>query len=181
MYDFCGILSSSSQVPAPVGLLFQWFSYGICIWQASLLFARFWCSWTSSPPPAGGSVPCCSPSHSVCYLRDSGVPGPPLLLPQVALFLAAPPAILYAICAILVLLDLLSSSRGWLCSLLLPQPFCTLFARFWCLRWPLETHFELFWVLVTKWLSDGLWRLILSYSEVWWPNGSQLLYEPTVP
>ncbi len=49
------------------------------------------------------------------------------------------------------------------------------------LRLPLETHFELFWVLVTKWLSDGLWMLILSYSEVWWPNGSQLLYEPTVP
>ncbi len=112
--------------------------------------------------------------QQACCLRDSGAPGPPLLLPRVALFLAAPTAILYAICAILVFLDLLSSSRRWLCSLLLPQPFCTLFARFWCLRWPLETHFELFWVLLTKWLSDGLWRLILSYSEVCWPNGSQM-------
>ena len=42
------------------------------------------------------------------------------------------------------------------------------------LRWPLETLFELFWVLVTKCLSDGFWRLILSYSQVWWPNGSQM-------
>ena len=29
------------------------------------------------------------------------------------------------------------------------------------LRWPLEAHFELFWALVAKWLSDGLWRLIV--------------------
>ena len=26
------------------------------------------------------------------------------------------------------------------------------------LRWPLEGHFELFWALVAKWLSDGLWK-----------------------
>ena len=30
------------------------------------------------------------------------------------------------------------------------------------LRWPLEGHFELFWALVAKWLSDGPWRLSLS-------------------
>ena len=27
------------------------------------------------------------------------------------------------------------------------------------LRWPLEGNFELFWALVAKWLSDGLWRV----------------------
>ncbi len=31
------------------------------------------------------------------------------------------------------------------------------------LRWSLEAHFELFWALVAKWLSDGLWRLILLF------------------
>ena len=41
------------------------------------------------------------------------------------------------------------------------------------LRWPLETHFELFWALVAKWLSDSLWRHSLSYSGVWWPNSSR--------
>ncbi len=43
------------------------------------------------------------------------------------------------------------------------------------LRWSLEAHFELFWALVAKWLSGGLWRLILSSSELWWPNGSQMV------
>ena len=42
------------------------------------------------------------------------------------------------------------------------------------LRWPLEGHLELFWALVAKWLSDGLWRVILSSSGLWWPNGSQM-------
>ena len=42
------------------------------------------------------------------------------------------------------------------------------------LRWPLEGHFELFWALVAKWLSDGLWRVILSSSGPWWPNGSRM-------
>ncbi len=42
------------------------------------------------------------------------------------------------------------------------------------LRSPLEAHFKLFWALVAKLLSDGLWRLILSYSWLWWPNGSQV-------
>ncbi len=42
------------------------------------------------------------------------------------------------------------------------------------LKWPLEGHFELFWALVAEWLSDGLWRVILSYSGLWWPNGSQM-------
>ena len=45
------------------------------------------------------------------------------------------------------------------------------------LRWPLEVHFELFWALVAKWLSDGLWRLILSSSGLWWPTGSQMASE----
>ena len=26
--------------------------------------------------------------------------------------------------------------------------------------------------VVAKWLSDGFWRVILSYSELWWSNGS---------
>ena len=43
------------------------------------------------------------------------------------------------------------------------------------LRWPLEAHFELFWALVVKWLSDGSWRLILSSSGLWWPNASQMV------
>ncbi len=38
------------------------------------------------------------------------------------------------------------------------------------LRGPLEGHFELFWALVAKWLSDGLWRVILSSSGLCWPN-----------
>ena len=42
------------------------------------------------------------------------------------------------------------------------------------LRWPLEGHFELFWALVAKWLADGLGRVILSSSGLWWPNGSQM-------
>ena len=43
------------------------------------------------------------------------------------------------------------------------------------LRWPLEAQFELFWALVAKWLSDGLCRVILSYSWLWWPNCSQMV------
>ena len=43
------------------------------------------------------------------------------------------------------------------------------------LRLPLEAHFELFWALVAKWLSDGLWRVILSSSGLRWPNGSQMV------
>ncbi len=39
---------------------------------------------------------------------------------------------------------------------------------------PLERHFELFWAVVAKWLSDGLWRVILSSSGLCWPNGSQM-------
>ncbi len=42
------------------------------------------------------------------------------------------------------------------------------------LRWPLEGNFELSWAMVAKWLSDGLWRVILSSSGLWWPNGSQM-------
>jgi hypothetical protein len=42
------------------------------------------------------------------------------------------------------------------------------------LRWPLEHHFELFWAPVAKWLSDGPWRVILSSSGLWWPNGPQM-------
>ncbi len=35
-------------------------------------------------------------------------------------------------------------------------------------KWPLEMeiHFELFWVLVAEWLTDDLWRYILSSSEL---------------
>ena len=43
-----------------------------------------------------------------------------------------------------------------------------------CRRCLKETHFELFWALVAKWLSDGLCRLILSSSGLWWPIGSQM-------
>ena len=32
------------------------------------------------------------------------------------------------------------------------------------LRKPLEAHFEHFWAQLAKWLSEGLWRLILSIS-----------------
>ena len=39
----------------------------------------------------------------------------------------------------------------------------------------LEGHFELFWALVAKWLSDGL-SIILSSSGLQWPNGSQMAY-----
>ena len=62
------------------------------------------------------------------------------------------------------------------------------------LRWPPEGHLELFWALVAKWLSDGLWRVIFELwwalvakwlsdglwrvafrsSGLWWPNGSQM-------
>jgi hypothetical protein len=42
------------------------------------------------------------------------------------------------------------------------------------LRWPREAHFELFWALVPEWLSDGLWRLILSRSGLWCQNGCQM-------
>jgi len=41
-------------------------------------------------------------------------------------------------------------------------------------RLPLEAHFELFWALVAEWLPDGLWRFILSFSGLWWQNGSQI-------
>ncbi len=44
------------------------------------------------------------------------------------------------------------------------------------LRWPLEYRFELFWAPVAKWLSDGLWKGILSSSGLSWPNGSQMAY-----
>ena len=39
------------------------------------------------------------------------------------------------------------------------------------LRWPLEAHFEVFWVLFAECLPDGLWRLIWSSSAIWWQNG----------
>ena len=42
------------------------------------------------------------------------------------------------------------------------------------LRWPMEAHFELVWALVANWLSDGLWRLILSCLGLWCQNGSQM-------
>ena len=42
------------------------------------------------------------------------------------------------------------------------------------LRWPMEGRFELFWALVPKWLSDGLWKLILSSSGLCWLNDSQM-------
>jgi hypothetical protein len=35
-------------------------------------------------------------------------------------------------------------------------------------------YFELFRALVAKGLPDGLWRVILSCSELWWRNGSQM-------
>ncbi len=35
-------------------------------------------------------------------------------------------------------------------------------------------HFELFWALEAKWLSDGLWKLVLSSFGPWWRNGSQM-------
>ena len=38
------------------------------------------------------------------------------------------------------------------------------------LRWPLEGHFELFWALLAKCLSDGLWMVILRSSGLWWPK-----------
>ncbi len=47
------------------------------------------------------------------------------------------------------------------------------------LRWPLEGHFELFWPLVAKWLSDGFGKVILSSSGLWWPNGFQMLLYAT--
>jgi hypothetical protein len=42
-----------------------------------------------------------------------------------------------------------------------------------CLRTPLELHFELICGLLAKWLSGGLWSFILSYPDPSWPNGSQ--------
>ena len=42
------------------------------------------------------------------------------------------------------------------------------------LRWPLH-HFELFWAPMAKWLSDGLWKVILSSSGLSWPTGSQMV------
>ena len=53
------------------------------------------------------------------------------------------------------------------------------FQHFWAqgrqvaLRRPLETHFEHFWAQFAKWLSGGLWKLILSISRLRWLNGSQ--------
>ena len=41
------------------------------------------------------------------------------------------------------------------------------------LRTPLEFYFEHFWPLLAKWLSGGLWSLILSTSIFCWPNGFQ--------
>ncbi len=41
-------------------------------------------------------------------------------------------------------------------------------------RWSLEVHLELFWALVAKLLPGGLWRLIWSYSGLWWRNGFQM-------
>ena len=38
-------------------------------------------------------------------------------------------------------------------------------------------HFEHFWHLVAKWFFDGLRKLILSNSSIWWPNGSQISSE----
>ena len=42
------------------------------------------------------------------------------------------------------------------------------------LRWPLEADFELFWVLMAEWLSDGLWKFILSSFELWCQNGFRM-------
>ncbi len=41
-------------------------------------------------------------------------------------------------------------------------------------RWALETHLELFWALVAKWLPGSLWRLIWSSSGLWWQNAFQV-------
>ena len=41
------------------------------------------------------------------------------------------------------------------------------------LRRPLEAHLEQFWGLLLKWLSGGLWRLILGLSGACSPNGTQ--------
>ena len=46
-------------------------------------------------------------------------------------------------------------------------------ARQMALRKRLEAHFEHFWAQLAKWLSGGVWRLILSISGVSSPNGSQ--------
>jgi len=41
-------------------------------------------------------------------------------------------------------------------------------------RWSLEAHFELFQALVAKGFPDGLWRLILSCSRLWWQKGPRM-------
>ena len=41
-------------------------------------------------------------------------------------------------------------------------------------RWPLETHFELFWALGSKGLPDGFWRLILRRSRPWCQKSFQM-------
>ncbi len=38
----------------------------------------------------------------------------------------------------------------------------------------LQDNFELFWALEAKWLSDALWKLVLSSFGPWWRNGSQM-------
>ena len=40
-------------------------------------------------------------------------------------------------------------------------------------REALGVHFGLFWALVAKWLPERPWELILAYSGLWRPNGSQ--------
>ena len=40
-------------------------------------------------------------------------------------------------------------------------------------RKPLDAHFKHFWALAAKWLSGGIWRLILSISWPWLLNGPQ--------
>ena len=50
---------------------------------------------------------------------------------------------------------------------------CALVTRM-ALRWPLGAHFEQFWALVPEWLSDSLWRSILSCSGLWCQNGYQM-------
>ena len=42
------------------------------------------------------------------------------------------------------------------------------------LRWPLEADFEPFWALMAKLFSGGPWRLILSFSGLWWQNCAQV-------
>ncbi len=94
-----------------------------------------------------------------------------LFLPSLACLGKARKSLLMHIYVILALFGMLGGRPGkqLLCIFTLFSPSLTL-----AFRWPPEVHFELFRAPVPEWLSDGLWRLILSNSCLWCQNGSQI-------